>query len=152
VAGRGQVQSHLLHQHIRRRGQQHPERVRQKVRATGPADLHAVVQFFDPIFYVAPLTVSLLVNPLRALFKVGDHEARVVFRFLVRGGFVDDASFPRPSLACSVLALAIDMFGLAGGLRRTHFRFAIQKIQNFRGREAAVEAHPDFRFGKGVDT
>jgi transketolase len=41
---------------------------------------------------------------------------------------------------------------LAGGLRRTHFRFAIQKIQNFRGREAAVEAHPDFRLGKGVDT
>jgi uncharacterized protein len=32
-----------------RRGQQHPERVRQEVRATGPADLHAVVQFFNSV-------------------------------------------------------------------------------------------------------
>ena len=68
VVGRGQVQSHLLHQHIRRRGQQHAERVRQKVRATGPADLHAVVQFLDPVLDVATLTVNLLINPLRTLF------------------------------------------------------------------------------------
>ena len=85
VAGRGQVQSHLLHQCVGRRCQQHPERVRQKVRATGSADLHSVVQFFDPVLHVAPLTVNLLVNPLRTLFQVGDHEARIVFRFLVRG-------------------------------------------------------------------
>jgi hypothetical protein len=31
-----------------------------------------------------------------------------------------------------------------------HFRFAIQKIQNFRRRKAAVESHPDFRLGKGI--
>jgi hypothetical protein len=67
VAGPGQVQSHLLHQHIRRRGQQHPERVRQEARATGPADLHSVVQFLDPILDFAPLTVGLLVNPLGGL-------------------------------------------------------------------------------------
>ena len=68
VAGPGQAKAHLLHQHICRRCQQHPECVRQEVRATGPADLHAVVQFLNPVFDVAPLTVNLLVNPLRTLF------------------------------------------------------------------------------------
>src|SRR5258708_11363920 len=52
----------LFRSHVRRRCQQHPERVRQKVRATGPADLHAVVQFLDAVFHVAPLTINLLVN------------------------------------------------------------------------------------------
>src|SRR6202166_5117059 len=132
----------------------------------------------DPILYVAPRTVNLLVNPLWALFQTGCHEARIVLRFLVRGahhlGFVEDSSFPRPSLFGSVLALAINLFGLTRDLRRTtsllhgglcftfqdiigahvdevfHFRFAIQKIQNFRGRETPVEAHPDLRLGKGI--
>jgi hypothetical protein len=31
-----------------------------------------------------------------------------------------------------------------------HFRFAIEKIQNFRAREAAVASHPDFGLGKSI--
>jgi hypothetical protein len=52
VASPCQAQPHILHQYIRRHGQQHPERVRQEVRATGPADLHAVVQLlYSPWVY-----------------------------------------------------------------------------------------------------
>ena len=64
VVGPCQAKPHLLHQDIRSRGQQHPERVRQKVRATGAADLHAVVQFFNPVFHVAPLTVNRDASPV----------------------------------------------------------------------------------------
>src|SRR5207247_10459673 len=89
-------------------------------------------------------------------------------------GFIDEPSFPRPSLACSVPALAIDMLGLARDLRRAtsplhgrlrltlqnriaghidevfRFRFAVQKIQNFRSSEATVESHSYSRLGKGI--
>ncbi len=55
VADWGQVKAHLLHRHI----PQHAERLRQKVRATGPADLHAVVQFSDqPPMPKSGLTVA----------------------------------------------------------------------------------------------
>ena len=49
-------------------------------------------------------------RPLRTLFQIRDHEARVVLGFLVRRshhlGFINDASFPGPSLAGSISALA----------------------------------------------
>src|SRR5258708_36871389 len=48
--------------------------------------------------------------PTAALFQIRDHEARVVLGFLVRRshhlGFINDASFPGPSLAGSISALA----------------------------------------------
>jgi len=47
VVGPCQAKPHVLHQYMHRRGQQHPEPVRQEVRATGPADLRAVVQFTE---------------------------------------------------------------------------------------------------------
>src|SRR5208337_5521651 len=103
--------------------QYHPERVGPEVRATGSPDLHAVVQFLDPVLDVAPRTVDLLVNPLRTLLQVRDHEPWVVFGFFVRRshhlGFINDASFPRPSLTGSVPAFAIDMLGLTRDFRRT---------------------------------
>src|SRR5487761_772753 len=77
VASGGQVKSHLLHQHVGRRCQHHPKRIGREVRATGPADVHAVVQFFYPILDVAPLTVSLLDPYLpRAVENGRDLEAR----------------------------------------------------------------------------
>jgi len=47
MAARCQVQAQFLHQQIRRRCQDHPERVGPEVRATSPCDLHAVVQLLS---------------------------------------------------------------------------------------------------------
>src|ERR1035437_4130541 len=173
MASRSQVKAHLLQQYIRGRRQEYPERVGPEVRTTRPADLHAVVQFFNPVFHVAPQTVDLLVNPLRTLPQVRDHEPWVVFGFFVRRShhlsFINDASLPRPSFAGSISALAVDRLGLTRDPRGStgpshcrlgfafqhriggqindvfHFGFAVQKVQNLRGREAAVEPHPDSR-------
>src|ERR1035437_1556829 len=154
VAGRCQVKAHLLHQHIRRRRQHYPERVGPEVGTTGPSDLHAVVQFFNPVFNVAPRTVDLLVNPLRTLLQVRDHEPWVVFGLLVGRshhlGLIDDPSFPQPSLAGSVPAFAIDMLGLARDLRRPtdqdhHRRPARPELHLAPGPPGHADPHPPTR-------
>src|SRR6266403_2792673 len=79
VGSTGQAETHLLHQHVSRRGQQHAKGVRQKVRATDTADLHAVVQFFYPVLDVTTLTVNLLVNPDRKSTRLNSSHVEISY-------------------------------------------------------------------------
>ena len=56
----------LLHQHVRRRGEQDTKLISPEAGATGAVDLEAVVKLFDAVLDFAPLAVDLLVDPLRA--------------------------------------------------------------------------------------
>jgi hypothetical protein len=64
-----------------------------------------------------------------------------------------DISLPSVSVSRPRAAsISLDDEDLSGRrpCRVPDFRFAIQKIQNFRGREAAVESHKDSRLGKDI--
>ena len=68
-----------------------------ETRATGAANFQSIVQFFDPVFDIAPLTIHFFIEPLRTLLHVGHHEARVILGFALpmphHCGFIDDALY-----------------------------------------------------------
>jgi hypothetical protein len=78
------------------------------------------VQFLDTVFYVTTLAIDPFINPLRALFHVGDDKTGIVFGVFVGGaddlGFDDDTARagPRPG---RVADFPIDVFGLPAAPR-----------------------------------
>ena len=58
-------------------GQQHAELVGEEARATGPVHRQPVMQFLEPVLHVAPPAVEL-VDRLRGVGQIRDHEARIV--------------------------------------------------------------------------
>ena len=75
-------QSHFLHQHVRRRRDQHAQLIGQKVRATGAVDLQSVVQLFYAILDVTATTVDTLVQMPWSLLEVRHDKASIVLRQL----------------------------------------------------------------------
>src|SRR5208282_5735472 len=119
TGGASSPQAQLLHQDICGGGEQDTELVGPEAGATGAVDLQ-VVQFLDAILDVAPLAVDMFVNPLRALFHIGDDKTGIVFGVFVGStddlGFDDDAARagPRPG---GVADFPIDMFSLPAAPR-----------------------------------
>ena len=71
------------------------------------------MQQLDAVFDVAAPAINLFVNPLRALFHIGDDEAGVVLRIFFRSpddlGFDHDTAQTGP-LTSRVADFSIDMF------------------------------------------
>src|SRR5207237_9430571 len=112
-------QSQRLHQDVGSGGEQNPELVGPEAGATGAVDVE-FVQFFYAILDVTALAVDPFVNPLRALFHVGDDKTGIVSGLFVGSaddlGFDDDAAqtWPLPGL---VADFSVNMFGLSATLR-----------------------------------
>src|SRR5438445_433706 len=176
TSGTGSPQAQLLHQDVRRGGEQDAKLVGPEAGATGAVDFE-VVQFLDPILYVTALAVDMFVNPLRTLFHVGDDKPGIVFGVLIGSandlGFDDDAAiaWPLPGL---VAGFPVNMFGLSaapGELARSshsafgdalqhrilghrdyifQFRLGVQKLEHRRMREPAIQAYPNLYSRKMV--
>ena len=135
------------------------------------------MQFFYAIFDVPALAVDPFVNPLRALFHVGDDKPGIVFGVLIGSaddlGFDDDAAqaWPLPGL---VADFPVNMFGLSAAPRELarslhsafdhalqqcilghrdyifQFRLGVQKLQHGRMRKTAIQAYPNLYSRKMV--
>src|SRR6266480_8025687 len=116
-----QAQPQFLQEYVGRGGHQYTELIGPEFGATGAPNLHAVVQFFNSILDVTPLTIDLLVEPLGTLLHVGNHEARIIFRVAVGMAsdfsLIDDATLILPGLLGFIAELPVNMLGLPAFLR-----------------------------------
>ena len=113
--------SHLLHKHVGGCGHEDSKLIGKKTCAARPINLQSVMQFFDSILGISSAAIDL-VNILRFVRKIGDHET-VIVPGITAGtshdfGLDDDAAPVRP-FPCCIAGLAKEGLGLPG-LSRFH--------------------------------
>src|SRR5947208_1464252 len=84
------VLARIIREDIASGGEQDTELVGPEAGTTGAVDVE-VVKFLDAILDVAALAVDPFVNPLRALFHVGDDKTGIVSGLFI--GSADDLGF-----------------------------------------------------------
>ena len=109
-----------LQQHLRRGRQQHAELIRPAPRATRAIQRQPVMQFLEPVFHVATLTIDGIDGGGR-LAEVRHHEARIAFGLMPGPAddlrLDDDASTVRPALG-RIEGLPVDVLRAAAVLRQ----------------------------------
>jgi hypothetical protein len=170
-------ESQFLHEHVGGRCHQDPELVGPELGAARAVDLQPVVELFDPVLDVSPVTVGRI-HSLCGASQVGNDVPGVVsgrstFE-LDHLGLDHDTALVGPMLPRSVPAVSEEMRGparLAGPLpsfshqlRRTPLQngvfgdrddvvkplLLVEEVQDFRTSEASVQADEKPRAGKSI--
>jgi len=109
-------ESDFLHEHVGGRCHQDPELVGPESGATRAVDLQPVMEFFDPVLDVSPITVGRI-HPLRGASQVGDDIPGVVpGRSTFESdhlGLDDDTALVGPTLPRGVPAVSEEVRGFA---------------------------------------
>ena len=116
----GGPQAQLLVERVGGGAQQCAQLIGEEAAATGAVDFQPMVQLFDPVLDVTSGAVDRFIQMPRRVFKVGDHEARVVFG-LASGmtdnlGLDDHATALLPG-AGGIAGLTVEMRGLGPPIR-----------------------------------